>query len=95
MLLHNKIKNIMSEFDPIEKFIQENKSKNFVETCFSPKFIEKQKKAWNTIVSSEEPQLCYFAYSGYTTSFYYRSKSKNIYLVEAYLGDLYDYLLLE
>ncbi len=81
-------------YDIVENFIQNNESTSRY-TCFSPKYINSEKKAFESIKLSLEQNLIIFACEGYTNYGYFRSLNKHIYMIEIYLGSMYAYCLIE
>jgi len=83
------------DFTLIEEFIKNNKPKDSLGTCFSPKHIIPQRKAKDKIFKSLEQNFIIFALEGYSNYGYYRANDGHIYMIELYLGNLDSYLLIE
>lgn len=88
----NKEKSFYGE---IEDFIRNNESKGSIDTCFSPKYIESEKKAWDKVFSSLEQNFIVFALEGYSNYGYYRALNGHIYMIELNLGKLDSFQLIE
>lgn len=83
------------ELDPyleLENYIETKEPQGFLENqCFSPSFYQSKKNAYETTKLSLKPKLCFFASNGYRSYFYYKSSNANLYLIEFFLGEIYDY----
>ena len=82
-------------FADLENFITSHESQGYLsQQCFSPSVYQAEKKALQMAKDSETPKLLFFANNGYRSYFYFKSNNKNVYLIEFFLGEIYDYSIM-
>jgi hypothetical protein len=80
-------------YEEIENYIKLNEPHGYLlHQCLSPSFYQAEKAALKNAIEAKEPNLFFFANNGYRSYFYFKSHDKEVYLIEFFLGEIYDYL---